>query len=248
MVTSEYSFSSLLALAESSAPIHTTSGTHRGGWSKVCRPEPGIILKYQRGYFRRHWRRPLTGILTLEQEYRALRQLRQRGFGALPEALGYFHGGRGKDRTGILLMTELSGRTTLSDYLVRPDPGMDTPAERHAVTRACGRVVAALHAAGFVHASLRAEHVLLQHRQDSGWQAELIDFEHARRTLRWLAAHRDLRTLAKSINKGKYAANLRLPEYMRFFLAYRGHRRMTTTDRVWWRVLSRSLRPHLRKY
>lgn len=230
-------FSKLWALAESSPVIHSTAGTHRGGWSNVCRPRPGQILKYQQGYLRVNRNQRGQRVPTLLREYSIMRRLYEAGFTNLPRPLAMATDG---DQRAALLMSELEGRATLGEIanrlLVKGAPGISG---QHALARTCGETIRDLHRHGIAHCSLRSEHLLICRDSNAshGWNVALIDFEHARKTLRPYAMWRDLRRLAQD----PAFRNIRTTLRLRCYLAYRGYTRLTLTDKWLWRVLALSM-------
>ncbi len=234
-------FDTLWALAHSSPQLHATSGTHRGGWSRVCRPQAGEILKYQLNYVRRDWRSLGRLVPTLLCEARALREVRKRGFTALPEVRA-LAGDRRKHPEGpraILVMSELTDREPVDHLIARFRAGELPQRQWHTLARACGAIIRQLHDAGFAHCSLRAEHMLARPSETAeyGWDIALIDFEHCRRSPRIYSFWRDLRKLARD----PACRDLTQSQKLRFYLGYTGEDQLTRRDRFWLRRLAHKL-------
>ena len=127
-----------------------------------------VYVKRQRNYTCRPAWRAYRRTPTLARQLRALRALHQVGFN-VPEIVSYRQAGLDAE----LVIAEIEGGIPLSNALARPD------ADRQKILSNAARLIRALHAAGWTHGALNAEHIFIQPEHE--FDAALIDLEKARR-------------------------------------------------------------------
>ena len=137
---------------------------------------PGrVYVKRQSNYTCRPLWRAFRRTPTLAREHRALTALLELDLN-VPQIVSYRQAGLAAE----LVIAEIEGGVPLGEALDLPD------ADRGLILTNVARLIRALHATGWTHGALNAEHIYVQPARQ--FTAALIDLEKARRGRRLIAA------------------------------------------------------------
>jgi hypothetical protein len=224
-----YSFGSLWTIqTEWFEPPNTT----RGGWSGVIKTELEVnkqnltvFIKRQDKHLTRTWRHCLRGIPTFQREYNNICLLRALNIPTLNPI--YFE----REKKKAILITKALDDYSCLDKLRKND---FSSAQIRSLLIAVANVIRTLHEYRLQHNCLYPKHIFVSH-SETGWKVRLIDLEKLRRNLlRKSAQRRDLSSLSRHTN-----SDWSRTDRLRFFKAYVGETRLSSSSKTLWREIAR---------
>jgi len=204
----------------------------RGGWSgvvktrlKVNEQALSVFIKRQDNHLTRTWQHSLRGIPTFQKEYANIRRLQALDIPTLEPV--YF----GVQGTKAILVTK-----ALDDFVSLDKLNKDilSPDQiRHLLT-AIAEVIRAMHEHRLQHNCLYPKHIFVS-QTEHGWDVRLIDLEKLRCCLRRKTAQiRDLSSLSRHASP-----DWSMTDHMRFFKAYVGETRLSSSSKTLWKEIAR---------
>lgn len=213
-------------------PWFEAPNTTRGGWSGVAKTQLevdkqplSVFIKRQDKHLTRTWQHSLRGIPTFQKEHANIRRLQALDIPTLEPV--YF----GVEGTKAILVTKALDKFLSLDKL---NQGMLPTKQSRILLTAIADVIRLMHQHRLQHNCLYPKHIFVA-QTEHGWDVRLIDLEKLRRCLRRKTAQiRDLSSLSRHLGN-----SWSITARMRFFKAYVGETRLSSSSKILWKQIAR---------